>query len=1114
MKKRILINDELTSELVVVGADDKVYLSDAIDRIAKFLRETPDARLCDVAFTAGTEAKGMAAKIAIVADSVPDLLEKLEMAKRRLDDGRQGRNAFSKGVYLGTETCPAPGRTVFLFPGEGSQYPDMLRDLTLHFPACRAAFDASDTAVASCSPDLNIAPKNVFLPSKWIFPTAEAADSAPPAPLGLAPSILSVLAADNAMLFLFQQLGIAPDAVLGLGVGEIPALECAGAIPVPDKRRRVHALGEGYRMIAEIDANNKLLRPCVSLSVAGIGRQPLEDALVPLGGQAVIAAEQAPELFTVVAAENCISVAEDLLAQAGASARRLQINKPFHTPLMKPAEKMFRDYYASLVKAGLSLPAYSCCTGDKLPDDPAALAEAAASQWWSPLSITRAIEKLYDDGYRVFVELGARGVLSTCVAATLRHKPHLALAVNRGHRPDMLQFHHTLAALVSHGHDLDVAKLHEFRSSEKLDFDHPGAVAPGMRAKRTALPQQLPSLIDIPIPQGLVAPAPAPAAGTATALCDDDPSCIDFPMLNFAEIVRFSPESCIDLSLRFSKADFPWLADRALAGGDTSAYSKTRGGLLIAPSEALLEVMAEAARKLYPGKVVSTILKLETFGFHAVANDLYGIRVQARRLPRQVPDEESVEVVLFDRDSFATETPEKLASCTVVLADAYKNPPEATPLALKAPIRVDWKGEDIYPMRLFAGESCRAIKSVSEIAENGLKAECFVPPRSSLVRATKSPRFSISPIVLASISDALGLLGCREPASGQLHISESCQRLDFFQPQLQEWSAFGIGIFAAPVKTADIHADANAEVKDSDGRLAIRATGLRNRIVRVSPQFHRLLLDPLGDFFSDEVPKASLPTLPHEVICCKIGAIGPDDGDGNFRMRIAANLTLSPGELEKWNELSISDSRRREWLFGRIAAKDAVRKCLMARYRRKIAAADVRIESDEAGKPTPQGEWRKQCGAQMDISITHTTGCVFAAAAPNASLGIDIENRGRSISEEFASSAFSQLEQEIAAESGDGATALLRFWCAKEALSKALGTGLRYGPGDLCARSLDQTTGKVEMEATKLWLKPFPQLRGMLVDVQTCLEGDVILAICALNPGLAKSDGGPFIRWN
>ncbi len=150
----------------------------------------------------------------------------------------------------------------------------------------------------------------------------------------------------------------------------------------------------------------------------------------------------------------------------------------------------------------------------------------------------------------------------------------------------------------------------------------------------------------------------------------------------------------------------------------------------------------------------------------------------------------------------------------------------------------------------------------------------------------------------------------------------------------------------------------------------------------------------------------------------------------------------------------------------------------------------------------------------MDISISHTKSFIAAAVAPNASIGIDIEIKDRTITEEFASSAFTHMEQEIAAESGDGATALFRFWCAKEALSKALGTGLRYGAGDLCVRSLDQSTGKIEMEATKLWLNPFPHLRGLLIDVQTCLLDDILLAVCVINPNMAKSETGPFIRWN
>ena len=1110
MTQRMHISDAPRSELVVIGSQDAETIDDEIARVLDYISAVPSAALRDVARTCAKNAKASPYRIAIVATSLADLSEKLGLARRRLAAGNS-HSAFTKGVYIGTDLCPAPGRTVFLFPGEGSQYPDMLREMTLHFPACRAAFDAADTAVASAEADGGRSPKGVLLPSRWIFPTAPAAEAPGRAP-GTPIAIQAVLAADTAFLFLFTQLGLKPDAAMGVGVGELLALESAGAIPLPEKRNRIRMLGEGYRMISEIASNDKAVPDCATFSTTGLSWPALERLLAPFGGRAAITAEQTPELFTVCVEPAAAGDVLAALAAAGVSTRQLSsITKPFHSRRMEPHRARLMSFYSSVVSRRPEIPVYSCIRQGPIDGSPEEIAAAATEQWLNPVHVSQTIQRLYDDGFRVFVELGARGGMTTCVASTLRHRPHLALAANRGHRPDMLQFHHTLAALVSHGAELDVEMLFHGRSARLLDFDHPGEALADRRARRVSLPRALPVISDVPLPPGLVAPAPAatPAAGSG----GEDPGRTDFPCLDSAEIVRFSPEDSIDLSLRFTPADFPYIRARALAAGPVSAYAKSSCGLLIAPIELLLEIMAETARKLDPGKLVVSIARLESVDpFYAVQGDVAGIRVQARRLPRKAGAPLAVDVAVYDRESFLGDSPAQLASCTVFLDDAYPAPPPPSPLALRRPIRVDWEPDDLYPARLFSGECCRAIASIPEFGENGLRATCAMPPRDGIVHAAGAARFSVSPVCLTAISDALSTLDAREPASGSLHIASGCDQIDLFAPQPSEGAAFSIALFAGT--SSATKATADAELADDDHRLLLRATGFRNRVVHISPAFHRQILNPLADSLSEEVPKTALPTLPHEVICCRIGSLGPDDGDEDIRLRIAAHLTLSSLELDKWNDYAASEHRRHEWLFGRIAAKDAVRKCLLLRYGRHLGAADVRIESDEAGKPSPQGLWRKTCGARMDISITHTSGCVVAAAAPNASLGIDIENGSRTISEEFATFAFSQLEQEIAAESGDGATALFRFWCAKEALSKALGTGLRYGPGDLSARSLDKVTGKVEMEATRLWLNPFPHLKGVRIDVQTCLLDDIVLAVCALNPALVKSETGPFIRWN
>lgn len=1099
------INDAPGSELVVIGAPDMAAMPTAIRRISDFISGAPTAPLRDIAYTCALESDSAASKIAIVATSSADLAEKLVFALHRLESG-MFRNSFNRGIYIGTDKCPAPGRTVFMFPGEGTQYPDMLRGLALHFPACRAAFDAADTAVASAMSESgrNYA-TDQFLPSHYIFPTSTSCGDIRNLPTPTA--IQTVLAADTALLFLFRQLGLVPDAVMGVGVGEIVALECAGSISLPDRRSRIMMLGEGFRMISEITASRKTVRDCATLSVAGIGRDALAGLLAAFGDDALIAADQTPELFTIAVAREAEESVRAALRGAGVSIHALpSINKPFHTPLMEPFASRFRDYYGSIVRSVPTLPVYSCCTQRPIEaDSPESVADIAAMQWTRPINLSRTISRLYDDGFRVFVELGARGGITACVASTLKHRPHLAVATNRGHRPDMLQLHHALAALVSHGARFDVSVLHSRRGSSRLDLDRPGDYRPPRRQQEQPLRRPLPTFDDVAIPAGLVAAPSSDAHALVTRQGGEAPGATDFPCLDIADVVRFAPNDLIELSMPLGIDEFPYVRARALSAGPISAYAKNSTGLALPPLELLAEIMAEAARRLCPGMVVSGLSELRA---ERDLPDLSGsrrIRIQARQISSRGGVVE-VAAQVYASASFDTDAPESLASCRAILTSEYPSAPDEMPLSLKNSIHAGWTHEDIYPTRLPSGECCRGIKYIPETGDNGLTAECFIPPRSGMIRSSNRPKFSISPACLAIAADALAVLHSRDGASGMLEIFSGAERVEFFAPPLAEWSPFTLKVSASQPRPGEDTATASVELIDSSHCVTMRISGLRSRIVRISRQLHRLILDPLGASMSDGIGPDLLPSLPHEVVCRKIDDDWPEDADEELRLRIAAAATLSPAEMERWRGLAVTRTRRHEWLFGRIAAKDSVRRCLLARYSRQLGAADIVIESDESGKPSPQGLWRRTCGAPMDISITHTHGCVVAAAAPNAMIGIDAERRDRAISEDFAAFAFSQLEQALAAESGDGATALFRFWCSKEALSKALGSGLRYGPNDLSARSLDPASGKVEMAASKFWLARFPQLRDIQIPVHTCLIGDLVMAVCALAPAIGARE--------
>lgn len=1094
MKQRINIHNVLQSEIVVIGADEVEQIIDKIDIIKNYIEKTPSPILRDIAYTSGIEAKNSLAKAAVVATSPTDLLEKLDLLRRRIENGKI-TSFYTKGIYIGTEMCPAPGRTVFLFPGEGSQYPDMLRDLSLHFPACRSAFDDADTASAMAG--------SAIAPSQWIFPSGEASENSIAESMGMAAAVQAVLAANTGLLRLFTQLGITPDAVAGAGIGELVAMEAAGAIQYNTRDERLKALSIGHKLLSSIKGSNNLLPQCCSFSVSGLQRDALEAVLSTFNQNAMITRDQSSELFSICAKQEIVNDLEKRISSIGGATHRLPISKPFHTPWIRPLLPALKSYFSQIITAKPNIPVYSFMTAAPYEDSCEHLAEQVAEQWANPTRIHDTIERLYNDGFRVFVELGARGSLSTCVAATLRHRPHLALAANRGHRSDILQLHHTLAALVAHGENLDIEAMHSLRNSKIIDFLHPGPTHSQRLQHTTTLNTRFASLRNAVIPEGLIAPAPQLAKHVTTSIPAETKagSSTGFPMISDAEIIRFAPEEHIDLLKTLSYFDFPFMIDRSTCPGGTSKTDKRLHGFTSIPIEVMLEMMAETARKLFPKCTVTAVEGLETYGWPFLKGGTLPIRIQARKLEKKAPTGERILAEVFNSASFTNEVPLKLADAIIIVSQSYQPSPSPETQALRTPTHLDWQGTDLYPERLYYGPSFQNMQEVSVRGENGLLATTVIQPRAKLIRSIPDPHFTADPILVSSIGAALAAWHSVVPAAGNLQFSYACDRIDFYSAALPEWKKCKLNLFVNPAEDISPYTSANAEIIDDEHRVIIKATGWKNRVVKISPKFHHLILHPEDGFFTSETQRGVMPALPQEVICCVAPVIASRDlaiEDFDIRMKLAAAVTLSVSEYIKWSELNGSNIRCVEWLFGRIAAKDAVRRCLLARYCRKWPAADIRIESDEQGKPRPQGEWRRMCGAPMDISITHSGDRIIAAAAPNATIGIDVENKDRVLSEEFIAAAFSPLEQEIAAESGDGATTLLRFWCAKEALSKALGTGLRYGTEDLCARSFDPATGRIEMEASRLWLQPFPFLRGKHIDVQSCIIENTVLAVCVI----------------
>ena len=312
---------------------------------------------------------------------------------------------------------PAPGKLAVLFPGQGSQYPYMGRDLVCVFPQALAALEAT---AAHFEGDVPLADL-VYPPTDFAADAAARQSRALQATDRAQPAIGAVSLGWYRVL---TDFGLVPDAAAGHSFGELTALAAAGFMDEPTFLRLAVARGK-----AMADAGCSGTDTGAMLAV----KAPLADldALSLPDPALVLANRNSPTQGVFAGPSPAIEQLENECRSRGWRTVRLPVAAAFHSALIRKAHKPFRRAIEAAAFQEGGLPVYGNTRAAPYPADSRGIGQTLGDQMLRPVDFVGMVERLYADGIRIFLEVGPKRVLGTLAGEILGRRPHTVLAVDR-----------------------------------------------------------------------------------------------------------------------------------------------------------------------------------------------------------------------------------------------------------------------------------------------------------------------------------------------------------------------------------------------------------------------------------------------------------------------------------------------------------------------------------------------------------------------------------------------------------------------------------------------------------------------------------------------------------
>ena len=364
-------------QLLLLSAQTPTALETMSDQLGAYLQRYPTLPLADVAFTLHVGRQQLAHRRILVCQDSADATAALSTR----DPAR---------VLSGTIPT-RPSAVVFLFPGQGAQYPQMAHDLYLTELVFRAHVDA---CAERLQPHLDLDLRDLL----FADPPLPTSDARLTQTCYAQPALFVI---EYALAHLWMAWGIQPEVMIGHSIGEYVAACLAGVLTLDDALALVAARGRLMQQVA----------PGAMLAV------PLPEAAVQslLVAGLDLAAVNGPSLCVVAGPEAAIVSFEQQLRTQGVDGRRLHTSHAFHSAMMDPILDAFAAQVAQVPLRPPQRPYVSNVTGQLMT-----AADATDPHYWvrhlrSTVRFAAGVQTILSAPASIFLEVGPGQTLTSLV---------------------------------------------------------------------------------------------------------------------------------------------------------------------------------------------------------------------------------------------------------------------------------------------------------------------------------------------------------------------------------------------------------------------------------------------------------------------------------------------------------------------------------------------------------------------------------------------------------------------------------------------------------------------------------------------------------------------------